>query len=186
MNDKKRTRVVALAFIVLATVIASGLFVVPDIIQQIRPSNVRFDETSLGQLYNRVPLDYSNPIDDLLVVVSSGTGDPVPIRCYKVMSGFDVVSLVRSVGISYDMFTYSVYGIVAEPDTGGDPNKSPTYRFLFQSSTASTETWYMSRPVIPSYEYTNPANQKVVVANEGISVGDILNKINDILRLPFI
>lgn len=185
MNNKKRTRVIAAALILLGTIVGVGLLVGHDIIRDMRYSNVRFDETSVGQLYSRVPLDYNNPLNDLLVVTSSSTGNIVSVRCYQVIQGFDMVWLLNDVGIDYTTFTHSVYGIVDKIDSGVGNGTPPTYRFIFKENTTSAETWFMSRGMIPSYDYVNEANVKVHMVNEGISVDDVLDKINDILNIPF-
>jgi len=181
---KKRNLVISTAIIVLAFIVISGMFVVTDIIQELRPSNVRFDETITGELYSRVPLNYTNPIDDLLVVKSSDNGKNISIRCYAVLQGFNVVDLLINTGIQYDVFTYSVYGIVFK-SSNPSTNISPVYRFLFQNNTISKDSFFMSREVIPIYNYVNAGNFSVQVVNEGFFVSDVTDKINDILRLPF-
>jgi hypothetical protein len=179
----KRGIVTVLAVIVIGLVIFSGLFVVTDIIQDLRPSNVRFDEKSQGQLYSRVMLNYSDSRNDLLVVKSSKDNEVTSISCLGVVEGFNVIALLENVGVVYNQFTYSVYGIVFK--FGSSIDDSPKYRFLFQTSTMSKDSFYMTREVIPSYEYINAANVTIKMDNEGFSVSDVLDGINTVLGLPF-
>jgi hypothetical protein len=180
LNDKKRRFFTFLAIGLLATVIGVGFLVVPDYIYSVKPSNIRFDEMSHGQFYAQILVDTYDPIDDLLVVHSKEFNDDISITVYKVFDTVDVLAIIKATGISYDMFSYSVYGIVYKENIIGEV----TYQFLFQASMYNTHEWYLTRPVIPSLDYIMndvPMHQ----GNEGMTVMEILDAINDFLNVPF-
>ena len=179
MNDKKRNRTIAGFLIVIAAAVGIGIFVIPDVMNRASNNNIRFDEVSLGELCTLVPLDYSKPINDIIVIDNVETSSVVTVACYEVVQGFDVMNLLSNVGVDYGPVAKSVYGIVYK--VGSTVDQSPVYRFLFQASSGSRDAWYMTRDVKPIYEYTNSAKIDVKVMNEGITVDDVLDGIDRFL-----
>jgi hypothetical protein len=183
MDDRKRTLLTILAVGLLATVIGCGFIVVPNIIQDLMPSNVRFDETATNDFYSQFSYDPTTANDQILVVHGAEQGLNVVITCYVVSNPELVLDRIKVQGISYGQFTYSVYGIVAPLPPENEP---PSFRFLMQESMTSTEKWYISRTVTPSFDYISTGGTKIHITNEGITVDEILGTINDFLEIPFI
>lgn len=157
--------------------------VIPDVIQMVRPSNVRYDETSTNQFYSKFLFDSNQPINNLLVVNSAEKGSGVPITCYEVFNPTNVLSVIRTEGLSYDQFTYSIYGMIAPIPPEDQP---PEYKFLFQEGYTSQAKWYITRAVLPSFDYLDESNTNIHLINEGITVNEIIDAINDYQNIPFI
>jgi hypothetical protein len=181
LDEKKRRFFVFLAVALLASTVGLGFLVVPHYIQSVKPSHVRFDETSQGQFYAQILVDTHDPIDDLLVVHSKEFNDDISITVYTVLDTVDVLSIIKATGIGYDMFSYSVYGIVYQDVNIMD---KVNYRFLFQASMYNTDSWYLTGEVTPTRDYIEngiPIHQ----INDGMTVIEIIDGLNDFLNVPF-
>lgn len=181
LDDKRRRFFMFLAIALLGSTIGLGFLVVPQYIYSIKPSNVRFDETTKGQFYQQCSIDSTKPINNVLVVHASEINDDVTITCYEVLPGVDVLDIIKRTGISYDFFTYSVYGIeYKEVNALG----GMVFRFLLQKTLNDKDHWYLSREVIPSQDFMLDST-KFHQTNEGITIAEVLDGINDYLNVPF-